>query len=206
MAYRKWTPAERQYVQDKWGEMDLSGIAKRLGRSVGSITNELQRQGSTAWKGTTDLVQIKQVAQVMGTDYNTVLDSWIPAGLPVKRKVAWRKRRMLFVAMGDLFEWLREHPDRWDSRRVEPYALGQEPDWLIEKRRQDVENAREHPSGRYSEMEDAVLRREFRRGTPTEEIGKMLNRPRGSVRRRIERLDMWGTGSMADTRRRRKQW
>ena len=205
MGGRKWTEEERQYVENKWGEMDLAGIANHLGRSIGSITNELQRQGLTAWKGSTELLQIKQVAQIIGADYNTVLESWIPAGLPVKRKVAWKKRRILFVELDALLAWLKNHPQKWDSRRVEPYAFGQEPDWLMEKRRQDVENAKVHPVGRYSEMEDAVLRREFRRGTSTAEIGKMLNRSHGSVRRRIERLNMWGTGSMVSMRRRRKE-
>lgn len=41
----KWTQEEEYYLQDKWGEVSIKGIAKTLGRSENAIIVRAQRMG-----------------------------------------------------------------------------------------------------------------------------------------------------------------
>ena len=43
----------------------------------------------------------------------------------------------MYVKQEDLLEFLKAHQDIWDSRYLEIYGFGSEPEWLIKKRKED---------------------------------------------------------------------
>ena len=48
--------------------------------------------------------------------------------------------RIYIINFDDLVKFLKNNQDMWDSRIVEPYILGPEDDWLLEKRKNDEIN------------------------------------------------------------------
>ena len=42
-AKKNWTPEEEAYLQDKWGTLSVSTIAKNLGRSIDAVVVKSQR-------------------------------------------------------------------------------------------------------------------------------------------------------------------
>ena len=189
-----WTDEEVNLMQDLWGTYTIPQIAKRLNRSVHAVKVKSTRLGLGRFVNSSQYLTANQVANLLHVDIHAVTDVWIPNGLRFKWKAPAGGRKFRHIRMEDLTEWLRNNPDRWDSRRVELFALGQEPDWLKEKRKADIllpANRRK----KWTPEEDARLVALFRRGGKTyAEIGQEMNRSAESVERRVSRLDVWGTG------------
>ena len=139
-------------------------------------------------------INANKVAELMGVDIHAVTDCWINNhNLKAKKKVIRYKRKMYMIKFTDLLQWLEDNQDKWDSRRIELYDLGQEPQWLKEKRKSDtlLPTCRFH---KYSPIEDGQIISMFRRGMKIKDIALAMNRSINSVERRISRLDVWGTG------------
>ena len=93
----------------------------------------------------------------------------------------------------DLLEWLRCHQELWDSRKIEPYGLGVEYEWLKEKRKRDA-LLPPRKAQKWTPVEDRRAIDMYRMGKTYQEIGDTLGRSACSIEHRIMRLDVWGTG------------
>ena len=116
-----------------------------------------------------------------------------------------KSRKIPFVAPDELLAWLRSHPERWDSRKVELYALGPETDWIMEKRERDATQGDRYRHGKYDDIEDAIIRAGYRSGISAKVTAERLGRSYWSVQSRIRKLDMWGAGTLRDRCRRQKE-
>lgn len=191
---KDWSAEEVELMQELWGSYTIPQIAKRLNRSEHAIEVKSTRLGLGRYVNSSAYLTANQVADLLHVDIHAVTDAWIPAGLPFKWKAPRGTRKFRHIRMDDLQEFLRNNPDRWDSRRVELFALGEEPDWLKEKRKADMLR----PANRcrkWTPDEDARLISLFRRGGKTwAEIGAEMNRSSDACQHRIARLDAWGSG------------
>lgn len=133
-----WSREEVELMQELWGTYTIPQIAKRLNRSVLAVKVKSGRLGLGRYVNSSQYITANQAAVLLQVDIHTVTDVWIPAGLRFTWKAPQGKRKFRYIRMDDLLEWLRENPDRWDSRRVELFALGSEPEWLKEKRKADL--------------------------------------------------------------------
>ena len=189
-----WSQEEVELMQELWGTYTIPQIAKRLNRSAHAVKVKSTRLGLGRYVNSSQYITANQAATLMRVDIHTVTDVWIPAGLRFTWKAPQGKRRFRHIRMDDLLDWLKDNQDRWDSRRVELFALGSEPDWLKEKRRADL-NRPVRWSIKWTAEEDSRLVAMFRRGDKTyAEIGQELGRSADAVERRVARLDVWGTG------------
>ena len=189
-----WTEEEIELMEDLWGTYTIPQIAKRLNRSVQAVKVKSSRLGLGRYVNSSQYLTANQVANLMHVDIHAVTDVWIPAGLPFKWKAPLGGRKFRHIKHSDLLTWLKDNPDRWDSRRVELFALGSEPDWLKEKRKADT-NLPVRRALKWTPEEDAKLVSMFRRGGKTyAEMGAELGRSADAVERRVARLDIWGTG------------
>ena len=189
-----WTAEEVELMQELWGTYTIPQIAKRLNRSEQSIKVKSTRLGLGRYVNSSVYLTANQVANLLHVDIHAVTDVWIPAGLPFKWKAPRGNRKFRHIRMDDLQEFLRNNPDRWDSRRVDLFALGEEPDWLKEKRKADMLRP-VNRCQKWTPDEDARLISLFRHSGKTwAEIGAEMNRSSEACQRRITRLDAWGTG------------
>ncbi len=191
-----WTDEELNYIHEVWGEKTIPQIARHLGRSINAVKVKTARLGYTGQKWYGNMMSARKVSELLGVDVHTVCDYWIPkCALKGKAKrLGASKKTTTIIMFDDLLLWLEEHPDLWDSRRLELYALGMEYEWLAEKRKADLlRPARK--AQKWTTEEDTYLVGMFRRGGMTyAEMGAVLGRSADAVEHRAARLDVWGTG------------
>jgi len=193
---KDWSKEELDYIRDVWGEKTIPEIAKKLGRTIEAVKIKANRMGYTGQKWYGEMMSARKVSELLGVDVHAVCDYWIPkCGLKGKAKrLGTTKKTTTIIMFEDLLEWLKEHQDLWDSRRVELFGLGAEYDWLVEKRKADAQKPA-RKAQKWTPEEDQRLIAMFRRGGMTNaEMGAALGRPASGVEHRLLRLDVWGTG------------
>lgn len=202
-----WKPEELEYLQEVWGQKTIPQIARKLGRSVNAVKVKSYRMGLGGQKWYGEMMSGRKVSELLGVDVHTVCDLWIgKCGLKGARKrLGNSQKTTTIILFEDLLEWLKEHQDLWDSRRVEPYALGMEYDWLKEKRAADA-MLPERKKQKWTREEDARLVAMFRKGNMTyAQMGDELGRPASGVEHRLKRIDVWGTGESIEARAKRRR-
>lgn len=205
---KSWTPNELERLHELWGVKTVPEIAKLFGRSINAVKIKAVRRGLLSQARSGEMMSARAVSELLGVDIHTVCDWWIlKCGLKAKKKcLGVSKQTTTIIMFEDLLAWLREHDELWDSRRVEPYALGIEYDWLVEKRGRDRELPRRRLQ-KWTPTEDRQLILMYRRGDKSKaEIALALGRSYSSVEHRLIRLDVWGTGRhISDEERREKK-
>lgn len=196
---KDWSQADLDYLAAVWGEKTLPVIARHLHRSINAVKIKANRLGYNGQLKYGEMMSARKVSELLGVDIHAVCDRWIPKyGLKGRSKRIGESGHCTVINFGDLLEWLEANQDKWDSRRIELFALGMEYDWLKEKRRADaLLPARK--AQKWTSEEDERLRVMFRQGKMTyAEIGAVLHRSEASVDHRLKRIDIWGTGKKAD--------
>ena len=137
---RFWTKEEETLLSDLWGTESFETIAKKLNRTVSSIKNKafLLGLGSVIESNYNGLT-IKDISDLLGVNINTVSVGWIGLGLKYKVQKISKSKSYRYVEIKDLYEFLEENQNIWDSRNLEKNILGAEPEWLKEKRKLDRE-------------------------------------------------------------------
>lgn len=182
---KNWTQEEESYLMDNWGTMTIKNLARSLCRTEDAIIVRAKRLklGSPYM----EYLNANQASQILGVDSHTVTDYWIQkCGLKAKRQ-AMRNMPMWRICIDDLTEWLEQNQDKWDSRKVELYALGQEPEWMKEKRRADMKLPIQRFQ-KWTKKEEQLLMEYYRIGKSKKEIGHILGRTESGIQRKISRL------------------
>ena len=199
-----WSTEEITYLREKWGEKTVPDIAKALGRSINAVKVKSVRLGLIGQMWCGEMMTARKVSEMLGVDVHAVTDYWIPkCNLKARRKRRGNSKKTVTVIMfSDLLEWLQTHTELWDSRRVEPYGLGVEYDWL-QKKRQEDSLLPPRKAQKWTRLEDDRAIFMYRHGSSYDEIGETLGRSACAVEHRIMRLDVWGTGNFVSDEERR---
>lgn len=138
MGKRTWTSEQIETLKELWGTSSYHYIAKRTGHTETAIRLKAKRMGLGSVKDASEYICAREIARIMGIDSHTVTDYWIKKlGLKCRRIKSKHKTLWVMVRHDDLMRFLENHQDIWDSRRIEPYALGMEPEWFHQKRLKD---------------------------------------------------------------------
>ena len=175
-----WTNDMEEFLEDKWGIWSVKRLAKHFNTTECAITNKAERLklggAYSQYLSTTD------IANMFGIARRTVLNYWIlkyglkASSNPLKTQKIYR------VKHEDLIKFLKDNPDKYTTNNLELYALGEEYDWLIEKRKYDKENYVK--TGEWSMQEINNMNKWYEEeGIGLKEIAKRLNRTYLSVRR-----------------------
>jgi hypothetical protein len=142
MSGRRWTQAEIDLLEDRWGSGTMDGLAKKIGRTKVAVRTMGHKLGLGAWSEASEYLSAQTLASAMGISERIVHD-WIRIdGMPcVKRKKA--KYVYYDIRLDQFWRWMEDKQHLFDSRRIEPLILGEEPPWMAAKRRQDRINRRE---------------------------------------------------------------
>ena len=135
---RSWTKEEEILLADLWGVKRVEYIAKKLNRTVSAITNRVYALGlGSQIENNYDGLRIQDISDIFQVHRIVILTSWVSLGL----KLSFRKRSnhsvYSYVQINDLYKFLEENQNIWDSRNLEKNILGIEPEWLKEKRIKD---------------------------------------------------------------------
>lgn len=194
-----WTKEEDDLLDEWWGTSSPQFIAGKLGRSPAAVIQRVKNRKLGSFTAVGVYINRSQAAQMVGVDYHVLTRNWGNHGLCFKKKkIRTDAKSQYLIMMEDFIKWLRDHQELWDSRKVEPYALGQEPKWLVEKRKRDSENTNKPRGTKYTPKEDALIIFYLRMNKTQKEIGELLHRSEKSINSRIMKLDVWGTGKLKE--------
>lgn len=195
-----WTAEEDAQLEELWGSCSPQYIATSLGRSMVAVIQRVKVRSLGAYTDVGVYINRHQAAQMVGVDYKVLPRNWeVNHGLCFKKKkVRTNMKSQYLIKLEDFIKWLKDHQELWDSRRVEPYALGYEPQWLVEKRMRDKENTNKLRGTKYTPEEDALIVMYLKQDKTQKEIGELLHRSEASVNSRIMKLDVWGTGKLKE--------
>lgn len=185
-----WTMQEKAFLEEHYGEMSITAIAHRLGRSENAVRVMRNRMGLGPFLENGDYVTLNQVFYAL---YKRNMDSytfsvWKQHGLPyTKRRV--QKNRFKVITIPAFWKWAEKHKGLVSFRLFEPLALGAEPAWVDIKRKHDL-IVREH-NAKWTAYDDMQLQNMLmkRKYTYTE-LSDALHRSVAAIRRRIYDLKL----------------
>lgn len=188
---RTWKPEELLYLEENWGKVSIPSMAKRLNRTPTAIKIKAQRLGLGATLLGGDYITLNQLMKaVNGTCVHTYhLTSWIKnRGLPVHTRRV-EKNSFRVVYLDEFWEWAEKNRSFIDFSKMEPLALGLEPDWVAEQRRKDYHTFSLQRKDPWTSAEDAYLLDLLKKQQyGYKELSEILHRSAGAIQRRCTDL------------------
>lgn len=188
----KWSDKDVEFLTDKWGVMEIDSIAKSLNRTYVAVKLKAKRLklGGFYYNNSVYLTA-NQVSILLNIDRHTVI-RWIKNhGLKAKQS-KFKVKNVCLISHNNLIDWLKNNQHKWDSKKVELYALGLEEEWLKEKRKKDNANqVKKHY--RWTRQEDSMALSMWKLGYTKKQISERVNRTYEAVENRLYRLN-WATG------------
>ncbi len=207
---RTWTSADESYLKDSWGVVSIAGIAKHLNRTTNAIKIRAGRLGLGAFLERGDYITLNQLLiAVKGTNAggNYVLKSWAQnRGLPIHTQRR-DKTRVRIVYLEEFWEWAEKNRSFLDFSKMEPLALGAEPEWVAEQRRKDYHAFATQRKDPWTPGEDSrliMLLKQHKYGYA--ELSDMLHRSAGAIQRRCNDLGLKERPVKADNHSKESAW
>lgn len=179
---KAWTEREIAYLEGAWGNIAHSTIAKKLNRTRTAVR---QKAFALGLRNDNEFMSVNEIAEAMNVHPHTIVNRWIRQnGLPCKKS-----HYTYCITYDDLMNWLRDNPALWSAKHLEPYTLGSEPDWLIEKRKNEQLPKSGTP---WLEHEKSAAVLMYRKGATNKEIGAAFGRTEEAARKLLYRLGEYG--------------
>jgi len=183
---KSWSKHEIEYLDEHWGKCTLSYISNNLKRTKIAVKLKAKRLHLGAITRADEYMTANQVSVLLNIDRHAITRWILKYELKAQKKVMLFKKRLWMVKHSDLCKWLEKNQDRFDSRRIEMFALGYEPEWLKEKRKQD----NKLPINRFKKWTNFEIQRIiiYSKEMTYEKIAKMMGRSHNSIERKFVRL------------------
>lgn len=183
-----WTPKEKAYLQEAWGNVSMKSICKHLSRSENAVKIMVNRIGLGAFLENGDYISLNQLSIAIGCgsidSYNLI--SWVEKrGLKV-RNITVRNNSFRVVAIKDFWKWAEANRAFIDFSKMEENSLGKEPDWVKSQRRLDNLKAMKYTTAPWTPGEDNRLIALLKQHRYTYlELSQQLRRTSGAIQRRV---------------------
>lgn len=186
---RNWTPDEIQFLEDKWGQLNLKTIASTLNRSPESIKRKAANLGLGSFLTAGGYVTLNQLFLAIGMCRSGHSNEyWINRGLPVKYK-AKNKRKYIVVYLEDFWNWAEKNKGYIDWSKFPRHALGKEPSWVRKQRLISIEEKSKYKTTPWTKEEDDRLIMLLKQHKYSiDDISKRLGRTAGAIQRRCYNL------------------
>lgn len=207
--HRKWTQENDDYLSSSWGTTSIPGIARHLGRTESAIMNRVQELGLPPWLESGEYISLNALHKAFsGCNFNSYqLKSWVKdRGLPVHNK---RRGKCTYriVYLDEFWEWAEKNRSFLDFSKLEPLVLGEEPPWVVEQRKKDINAFRLQRKDPWSPAEDSrliMLLKMHKYGYA--ELSEMLHRSAGAIQRRCTDLGIKERPVKADNHSPESKW
>lgn len=209
-AHKTWTAQEEEYLAESWGKISFAGICKALGRTKNSILVRASRLGLGPWLESGEYITLHQLSLALGFGQSSskyFLKSWVKnRGCPIHNKRRGKSVTRV-VYLEEFWPWAEKNRSFLDFSKMEPLALGMEPEWLAEQRRKDFHACAIQRKDPWTPDEDsrlAMLLKQHKYGYA--ELSEMLHRTEGAIVRRCNDLGLKERPVRERTRGREKTW
>ena len=197
MSQETWSEEDRLMLEYKWGFVKIKSLADKFQRSEGAIRRQAHNLHLGPAYSNTIYISKTRISEVMNITLEKT-DKWIDEfDLPIKERTL-HKRTLLMIRIDVLLCWLKEHSDLWNANKVEMYAFGDEPDWLLEKRKKDKTD-KTMRRGEWTKSEDAKVILYHEVGLMQKDIAKKLKRTTPSINHRVAFLKKQGKINSEDS-------
>ena len=204
---KRYTREEEDYIRNNHGEKSVSSIARAIGRTPASVRYKQWSLGLPLLKNAGEYISRTEVQNILGVSSST-LWLWEQKGTIQFIRDKSKFGNMAAISLNSLLKFLKNNQDAWDSRRVELYAMGEEPPWLSDKRARDAKriyNTNKYAKS-FSSFEDLQIKSMLRTKTPRVEIARLLGRSEDSIRSRIRILRENGDDFLNEIAIKKKAW
>ena len=123
----------------------------------------------------------------MNVSHNRV-SNWLKLGLKYKKNRSGRTKYL--ISQEDLLDFLKEHQDMFNASEISEYLFINEPDWLVKKRRSDLEYYTDNLRFEYTNEEDKIIVSMFKQGKSNAEIARSLKRTESAIAGHLRVLDL----------------
>jgi len=183
---RSWTEDEIEYLKEHWGLSPLKNIAEKLNRTKIAVHLKAKRKKLGMVTRADEYITPNYLAKLLKTDSHIII-RWIKKhNLKAVKKVMVFEREFYLIKHSDLYRWLEKNQDRFDSRKIELFALGYEPRWLKEKRMKD----NKLPKNRFKKWTNLEVQRVmiYSKEMAYRKIAQLMGRSYDSIDRKLFRL------------------
>lgn len=201
---KRWTPEDEEILCECWGTMTVAGLCKKLNRSKNAVMVKVNRLGLPPYLESGEYITMRQLILALGYSGSSdsyKIKSWIQnRGFPVRNK-RHTKKVVRVVFLDEFWKWAEKNRSFLDFSKMEPLALGEEPDWLAEQRRKDFKAYALQRKEPWIVDEDSRLKmllKQHKYGSA--ELSEMLRRSTGAIQRRCTDLGLKERPVKADNR------
>lgn len=133
-----WTEEEEDYLREYWGVIPAYKIAHHLQRPLPAICQKSWKLGlGSQMASNYEGIVLSDLCDMFKVSSSVISITWVALGLPWHVKKLTPVSEYGYVEIDELLVFLEANQNIWDSRPLEWYALGVEPDWLKLKRHND---------------------------------------------------------------------
>lgn len=185
---REWTKEELSFLKENIGNYKVTTIAEKLNRSYESVILKLSRLGISNTKEQTGMITLGELANLLKVDRNTV-KGWVERhGLRCTKRTTRKSKVFYFIDPVDFWEWAKQHKEKIQFSKIEPYSLPPEPDWVDQERKKDANLRKKRCYRPWTLKEDRLLVNMRKNGCTYKEISQALGRSVESVEKRFHRI------------------
>ena len=191
MGHKSWTPAEVNYLKDKWGDVSIKGIARKLKKTINAVKIKAHKIGLTRMTNCGDYITVNQLFNLIngtdgiGKDYKRL----VAAGIPIfYQTIVTKKVRVIY--MDKFWAWFEKNKHLIDLKNTNKGDIGYEPAWVDIKRHAD-KRAAAYKKTPWTPQEDEYLIKmlnDLRFGY--RDISIRLKRTEGAIKRRMKDLNI----------------
>lgn len=185
---RKWTKEEERFMIDFWGKLPIEELAQKLQRTIFSLKVKAVRMGlGPMIRNNYDVITVSDIADLVGVSRDRIMSSWVALGLKLEPKKLTEKWSIYTMSWEDLWKFLGNNQNEWDSRNLEENIFDEETEWLKEKRQRDkIENPLWYR--RWEDWEIESVEYLFNKGKTYQEIGELMDRSADAVATTLRNL------------------
>ena len=180
----KWTNEDENFLKEKWGEISIKSIAKKLNRSYNSVRLKAQRLGLETASNSAEFIKVRYIAEALGKHKNTIND-WIKSGKLKASSKRFTNTKIRVIKLPDFWKFAATYPQLINWVYFSPNSLGIEPKFI-----KDIRNKFKAHKGRvctrWTKYEDEKLAFYYlTKGLSVKEISEILGRGYYATQARI---------------------
>lgn len=188
-ASKFWDEEQQEFLHQQWGTKSIEKISKETGKTITAIRTKAQRLNLGSMLKNSEKLPISMIADLLNVNKSTIVKCWVKKGLKISRIHLTTKTSYMVTTLKNLYSFLENNQDLWNSNNLEKYILGKEPEWLKIKRKLDILNINGKPLS-INEMEQLKLL--LLENKSLIEISKILKRPISDISKIINELQFNG--------------
>jgi hypothetical protein len=188
-----WTKDDIFFLEESWGVVRTSTIAKKLKRTVSAVQQKAIRLGLGPQIRSSAYISLIDISRAFQKEYSAIVQIWINNnGLKMEQRKFVDTKSYKVIKPKDFWKWAENNKGLLNFAKYERYALPDEPEWLKDKIKSDYgAQDKSRISKPWTAAEDDSLRYMYSAGKYTlSKIAKSLNRSELAIKRRAYDLGL----------------